>query len=286
MKPIFGIDITSDKNNEIINGSEFITKTISKQKAEDLESKREKLDQTVNDSKLPLWLRIIKYICGIYALLMLAGIIKALPEVGGLDQVFRNAPFFIVSAVACGLIWVLLQFFAKKKEDRVLEEQNAEQQMEEIDTDIQSIYDELNVPCDAASVDVLGFAYKIKKGEVCVQARPFETTVFFNFDLKIYATDECLCLADLENVYSFKLAELKAIQTVNKRISVPSWNKEEEPTKGEFKKYKITVDDMEDVYFKPYHILEGEHDGEVFGIYFPCYELDTFESLTGLRASE
>ncbi|MBQ9162163.1 MAG: hypothetical protein IJX74_02700 [Clostridia bacterium] len=286
MKPIFGIDITSDKNNETINGSEFITKTISKQKVEELESKQEKLDQTFNDSKLPLWVRIIKYICGIYALLMLIGIIKALPEVGSLDQTFRNAPFLIVSAVACGLIWVCLHFFAKKKEDHVLEEQNADLQMEEIDIDIQEMYDELNIPSDAASVDVLGFAYKVKRGEVCVQARPFETTVFFNFDLKIYATDEYLCLADLENVYSFKLAELKTIQTVNKRISVPSWNKEEEPTKGEFKKYKITVDDMGDVYFKTYHILEGEHDGETFGIYFPCYELDTFESLTGLMASE
>ena len=35
---------------------------------------------------------------------------------------------------------------------------------------------------------------------------------------------------------------------------------------------------------KPYYILELERDGEEYGIYFPSYELPTFESLTLLHA--
>jgi hypothetical protein len=39
MKPFFCIDITSDKKNEASNGSEFITRTASKQKVEEFENK-------------------------------------------------------------------------------------------------------------------------------------------------------------------------------------------------------------------------------------------------------
>ena len=81
-------------------------------------------------------------------------------------------------------------------------------------------------------------------------------------------------------------AELKSIQTVKKRIAIPSWNKEEGPTEGEFKPYKMTVNDMDMVFFKPYYILVGERNGEEYGIYFPCYELAVFENLTGLKADD
>ena len=37
MKPLFCIDVTLDKNNETVNGSEFITRTTSKQRIEEFE---------------------------------------------------------------------------------------------------------------------------------------------------------------------------------------------------------------------------------------------------------
>ena len=93
-------------------------------------------------------------------------------------------------------------------------------------------------------------------------------------------------MANVESVYAFKRSELKTIKTVNKRISIPTWNKEEEPTAGAFKQYKLAVNNIGNIFFKPYHILEVEHNGETFGIYFPPYELATFEKLTGLKAEK
>ena len=281
MKPIYGIDITSNKNNETFNGSEFITNTSSQYKLEAVESRQENLLETVEKCKLPLWVRIAKWICGIYALLVIAGLVKAAVD---FEQAFSTAPWLIFSGIACGLIWLALQIFSKIKEKRVMAEEGVDQQIEDIDVDVQDIYNELNVPDNADTVDVLLFKYKIKNGEIVPKALGFQTTPYSNLEVKIYIKDDDLCLADLETVYSFKLSELRAIKTVNKRISIPTWNKEEKPTKGEFKKYKMSVNDMEDVFFKPYHILEIDHYGEIFGIYFPCYELATFEKLTGLKA--
>lgn len=285
MKPIFGIDVTLDKKNETCNGEEFITNTIAKEQIVELEEEQEKLDQTIKDSKLPLLMRAIKNLSGAVALIIVLGIVKALPTVG-LMQAFKNAPFLFIGALVCASVWAFLQFAGKQKEKHVLADQNAEHKALKIDARVLEIYHELNVPFDAVSVDVLMFSYKIKNGEVVAKASGISTTPYINIDVKAYATAQELCLADLESVYSFKLEELKGIKTVNKRIAIPLWNKEEEPTKGEFKQYKMAVNNLGDVFFKPYYILEGERNGEVFGIYFPCYELATFEKLTGLKAEE
>ena len=285
MKPVFGIDITTNKKNEHINSEEFIIQTTSKQKAEELKEKQENLLQTIEESKYPLWVRIVKAICGFYALFVIVGVIKALPDVG-FDQALRNAPILIISGFLSLIVWLILQFFAKRKEKRVMSEQNAEQQVEALDTNCQSIYDELTVPKDAASVDVLLFRYKVKNGKVIPKAIGLQMTEYMNLDVKIFKTEDNLCLADLENLFAFPLSSLQSIQTVKKHITIPSWNKDTEPTKDEFKPYKMGVDQYGRVHLKSYHILTLMHNGRIHGIYFPCYDLPAFESLTGLKAEE
>ena len=285
MKPVFGIDITTNKKNERINSEEFVIQTTSKEKAKALEAKQETLLQTVEESKLPLWIRIVKAVCGFYALIVIVGVIKALPDVG-FDQALRNAPILIISGFLALIAWLILQFVSKRKEKRVMTEQNTEQQIEALDTDIQNIYEELNVPDDAAPVDVLLFRYKEKNGKIIPKAIGLQMTEYMNLELKIFKTEDSLCLADLDNLFAFPLSSLQSIQTVKKRIIIPSWNKDTEPTKDEFKPYKMGVDQYGRVHLKSYHILTLMHNGRIHGIYFPCYELPTFERLTGLKAEE
>lgn len=285
MKPIFGIDITLTKKNEVVNGNEFIIKTVSKQKMDKFDAKQENLKKTVEQSKLPLWIRIVQSLCCFWGVIVFAGTMNALGDVT-LTQAFQNAPVLLVSGIACGVIWGVLHFWAKSKEKRMLTEQDAEHQVAKIDIDINAMYDELGVPHNAYYVDVLSFRYKVKNDKITATAVGFQTTPYINFDLRMYITDDHLYLANIENLYAFKLSDLKTIKTVNKRISIPTWNKQEEPTKGEFKQYKLAVNNLGDIFFKPYYILEGEHNGETFGIYFPPYELATFEKLTGLSATK
>lgn len=283
MKPLFAINLTDDKKNEVVNGSEFVTKTASIQNTDSLEENQEELKQSIKKSQLPLWLQIVTYICGIYALIVAASIIKNLDI--GFAQMFKNAPALIITAPICGLIWLIFFVYSKIKSKKVLAEENVEQQIADIDKDIDAIYAELGVPDDAINVDILMFRYKIKDGEI----KPYggmQNVPYLNFEIKAYTDGKCLHFADTENIYSFDLSELRGISTVNKRISTMNWNKDEHPRKGEFKQYKITVSDESVPYilYKPFHILEGEHNGEKYGIYFPCYELPAFERLTGLRA--
>jgi len=64
MKPVFCIDITEDKKNERINGEALITKSVSDKEKNRLESNHLELEETVDESRLPWILRIVKAICG------------------------------------------------------------------------------------------------------------------------------------------------------------------------------------------------------------------------------
>ena len=48
MKPIFGIDVTNDKNSELTYSDRFKTKSLTKATLENLEEKRDNLNTTVD----------------------------------------------------------------------------------------------------------------------------------------------------------------------------------------------------------------------------------------------
>ncbi|MBQ3489975.1 MAG: hypothetical protein IJA86_05245 [Clostridia bacterium] len=279
MKPVFGIDITKNKNNTEINGKIFITKTISEESEKRLDKDAEDFEETMEKSKLPLWIRVVKSICLCFGMIVIAAVIRA-----GIQNALQNAPWLIIAGIVCLIIGIILQIWASKKSKAVFEAPSTQAQERSMQNTTQALYDELGVPLDAVSVDVLLFQYTCKNGNIKPKIPPFQSTPYFNLDMKLYRRDNFLCLADLTAEYSFPFSSLKAIRTVNKRISVPSWNKEEASNEGIYKPYKITVNNIGDCFFKPYHILEIEHEAEIWEITFPCYELPHFEQITDLRA--
>ena len=285
MKPIFAIDVTTDKKNDKINGEEFVTRSISAEVQENFEEKTKNFEESIQKSELPAWLSIIKFLCGLFAVMVIAAIIRSLPDTS-LAQMFKNAPLLIISGAVCGIAWVVLQIISKKKEKTVLAEENIEEQIGSINSDINNIYNVLGVPYNAQNVDILVFRYADKNGEIKVKTAGIQLAEYFNLDRKIFVRDGYLHIADIEDVYSFKLEELKSIHTINKRITMASWNKEIGPNEERYKPFKLGVDQFGGVHAKPYHILTLEHEGEEMGIYFPCYELETIELLTGLKAEE
>ena len=110
IKPIFCIDVTSDKKNEVLNGSEFITQTASKQKVEKFNSKQEELQETINKSKLPSWLRIVESLLFLYFVMVFAASARS-----GLETALKNAPALVISGAVCGVIGLLLFITAKIK---------------------------------------------------------------------------------------------------------------------------------------------------------------------------
>lgn len=284
MKPFISIDITENKKNDKINGEEFVVKTVSQIQKQSFENAQEDALDLVEESKMPLPLRIIQGGCGIIGVIIVAGIARAWSSDLSLAQCYQNAPALFWIAGACLVIWAILKLLSTKKQKETLETDAGENTIRTLDTISKNIYAELDVPDNALAVDILGFTYKMKDGEPKAKETGLNITPYLNIEFKAFTEENNLILADLENKYSIPLSSLQSIHTVRKNIRMPSWNKDEPHNKGKYKEYKLNADDYGCIHVKPYHILEFSHNGENWGIYFPSYELSVFEELTGLKA--
>lgn len=284
MKVFLGCDITNDKKNEAINGDAFLKATPTEEQNALYRQSVENAFGLVEKTKLPAPLRVAEWICGFLGAIGALGILKALAdgeEKLSLAQAYENAGWLFWLVGGLLVAWAVLFCLAKHKEKTTLEENSTEKITNDLDTVAKAIYDSLGVPENAVEVDVLSFSYVTKEGRPQVKERGLSTP-YMNMVMSAYIENDTLCLTNLDGKYVFPLSSLRAIRTVKKSVQIPSWNKELPHSDAMYKPYKMTEDKYGSIHTKPYHILELERDGEAWGIYFPCYELPTFQALTGL----
>ena len=279
MKPFLGIDVTQNKKNEQPNGIEFCVAVPAQALSQALERSMEKATVTEEKAKLPLALRIVQYVCGIAGFLAAAGILKA--DVS-LTEGYQNAPWLFWGTGVCLAIWSILWLWAKQRSKTILSSEESTQTLSNLEGVANAIYGELEVPADAPEVDVLTFFYKEKNGQIKVQEKG--VVQYFNPVYRIFADSENLYIVNCDGKNAFPLASLKGIRTVKKRARIMSWNKDVAYNEGAYAPFKLTVDQYGCIHCKCYHILELEHGGTAWGIYFPSYELPVLERITGLKA--
>ncbi len=281
IKPVFGIDETLDKDNEQSNAEAFCVAKVSDECSKALDEGSDEAMESVERAKLPLPLRIMEYVCGFAVLVILVGILRA--DVG-LAEAYQNAAWMFWLGGACLLVWAVLAVAARQKSKSVIQSEEVRDNERELEQNLQRAYRELGVPAQAADVDILMFCYTVKNGEV--QVKKNTPVPYLNMELKLFCEGDRLCIADAHERYEFPLREIRGIRTVNKRIHVPFWNKKLPHNSEEYKRYKITSNNIGMIFFKPYYILELDHGGEQWGIHFPCYELPVIEALTGHFAQD
>ncbi len=145
-----------------------------------------------------------------------------------------------------------------------------------------SMYLEMGVPIDAPYVDFLRFEYKLKGAKV-VPVQIAKYSELFNIcDFKFYSDKKKLYMASDEEVYAIDIANIKSITKVDEKIYLSVTENQKETiakfkknnVKGRFGSYKI----------ESYYIMKFEHKGDLWGLYYPWYELPVIEELTGIKA--
>ncbi len=287
MKPFLGIDWTKDKKNTKINGNEFLVAALSEDTAEDYENYSSEFEKTMKNSKLPMGLRVGQMICGTMAAIVFVGILRALGGEDGLTlaQAYESAAWVFWIGGACLAAWGILKYLSVRKEKTVMEDAKEANVFSNFDKTCEAAFSELSVPDDAKEVDVLSFFYKVKENDIKLCQMAMQTCQYFNFAFKAFSDEENLYLVNLDGKYAFPLSSLVAIRTVKVGITMSNWNKDTYFKEGIYKQYKIFCDGYERIHCKNYHILEVMHEGKLWGIYFPSYELPAFEALTGLKAT-
>lgn len=286
MKPFIGIDITENKKNDELNGKEFIVASASAAQSDALENASDRFIGLLKSSELPFPLRIIQWCSLIGGIMILGGIGSAVGEEdASFSEIYSSVPWLLWLGGVLLIAGIVLFVIGHKRIKACLEGEENKACNADMDTITNNIYAELGVPGDAAEIDILSFHYKLKDGEPILKEAACELAPYNAFSYKCFTQSGYLYIADAENKYGFSLSDLRTIHTKNQKITVFTWHDDDE-FKDIYKQYNVKQGDYGNIRFKPYHILELEHNGEAWGIYFPCYELPEFEKLTGLTAEK
>ena len=280
MRPLWGVDISRNKKNDHPDGDMFIVASTSAAKEAEMNKATEQAKGLNKKADMPLWMKIIYYPCGIFALIVLLGILRA--DVT-FEEGYRNAPALHWIGGACGVIAVALFIYSKLKKSKV------EKSIEYVEAGIrlgaaaEEATKELGIPASAEDVDVLIGKYKLKDGKLkfCAVA-PISGATFMNFSCSAFVEDGALCLADLSHKYAIPLSELTCIRKVKKRVAFRGWNKSVPFNEPPYKEFKFAANQYGDVFSKTHYILEFRHSSETWGVYFLPYELPVFTRLTGI----
>lgn len=275
MKIFFGIDITQNKKNEAFDGEIFTGKQLPPAQAQAIKNWEESRVALEKKEKLPAVLRIIQVAAFVVAAVCALGILRS--DVN-LYEAYRNAPGFFyaagIGAVIFGLLF-LVQWLRQRQTTGSEEYAMSQHRLENLEKSCRAA---LDVPEDAANVDVLVMRYKDKKGKPVPVSKNY--TVFQNPELWIFVRDNKLCLADLHRRYDIPLEEMIGIHRVDARGTAPNWNKVLSFTDEPYKACKITTNQY-GIIFKHYYALFIRREGVTYSLFFPPYEFSLFQKLTG-----
>ena len=159
MKPFLGINLSSDEDNELLNGHEFLVAKPSAILTDALDAVSGKTQKIVKKSQLPLPLRIIMYACELIALIIIGGLLRA--DVSPAES-YHNAPWLYWLCAVCVIIGILLFILGKRKERQVLEDTETKRTLSDSDAIEKEILAELSVP-DLSLIHILRKLYCIQR---------------------------------------------------------------------------------------------------------------------------
>lgn len=285
MKPFYGIDRTTLKKNTFHEGDCFIAATVSDMTRQSYVRALQSAAKELEATQLNPVLRGLKTVCSWITLIVFIGTIRALRNVT-IAEAFENAPFIFWLMGGCGIVWLVLTYLTNRKAKNVMAGEDFSMSTRRLESEIDRVFRELQVPEDAKEVDVVQLTYRWKNGTVKISTTGSETTPYTNVSLRVFRREDVLCLADLENRYELPISAMRRLKMVKKPLVIQGWNKEERLNDPFYKPYKLTMDNYERVHTKSYGLLELNHDGVDWALWLPPYELNYISALTGLPITE
>lgn len=283
MKVFFGVNVTEDKTNTTLDGEGFVTHRITEDQQKKLQDNEKVMETVKAEAELPVILKIIRFIALIgifFSIRLLADVLLGEISFG---KLMLNAPWFIPMAIACVAAYILIAIAARKRVRRVADDDRVQKDIENMEAAEKAALGMLGVPEGADEADILICKYKVKNGRVVLKG--MLDINFANVNSWVFINDGALCFADVTMRATIPLECITGIRTVKKRVILSNWHKNTPHNKGEFKEYRIVMNENHPV-IRQYHALCITCDGEDYELYFPSYELPVIERLTGLRAYE
>lgn len=284
MKNFFSLNVKTKEETF----APYKVRSVSEQTTARQDESDDRLENAQKKSQLPLWLRIMEYLCLLTAACIFIGILRAFSESIGdesissvWDRFVKNGiVIMMIVFVVCLVVGVALLIWGRKRYKAVLASPEYQTTVEEKESVQKVSYDELGVPADADEIDVFCFGYKLTKKGKPKSANPFAQYVTLN--LKIFQHDDNICFADTGDLIEIPRSAITETYVLAKRVTFYGWTKEQSYKSQEYKPYKIRANNYGTLFIKGCYCIVLQLDGEQYEIIIPPYEWQVLEKYVEL----
>lgn len=263
-----------DKRSGAFAGDMFVTRRIGAT----LKGKRDELEFEIKRyvrKLFPMWLiiTILVSAAATAVCFMLADVLGESVEASTVTVLMISGGVAAGLMTLCGVIAFIKLLLARRDPALV----NITERQKQLDAESK---EELDVPQDAAEVDVIACCYRV--------GRRYRESSKYNYSVWVFGGENALCFADGERILTLPLGHVMGIERVDRGISVSEWNKEEAYNKGRYRAYKVRKSSNTDQYrIKPYYVLTVRDANYCeYTIKVPCYDIEAVLSAAGKTLAE
>lgn len=276
MKVLWGTSLDPIRDGDRFDGEVFAAAETDAVLLQRLEKAQEQEEKIITDAELPLGWYILRELGGLLFLIVLSGILRANAT---LAQGYRNAPGLYWAGGIGGVLWLVLWLTEKCRQRRRGTKEQRVAIRQRVKSIRRSCYEALDVPENAAELDVLAIDYRRDGGGV----RPVFRGAVDNIPVRMWRRDSTLCMADVSARMEVPLGCMTGLAFYRYTVRLSGWNKRRSwrqyKQQGTFAtKYGVSV--------KGCCVLSVQREGEMYQIWLPGYEKSAAENLTGLQAEE
>ncbi len=280
MTNVFSILIDKKASDAKCDGDEFIVRRIDNTSLDTFNQLEEGRSEQEKKLKLPLPLSILKSLAFFAGMVVAVGILRADVTI---SEAYANAPemFYIM-----GASWVLfgaLQGAEVLKRKKHVKSAEFEEFVQDSEKAAKKFKEYLSIPDNAPLIDVFGYPYKVKKGK---EKPASAISKYVNLEMFLFQDAETVYLADHAEVFAFSKSEFVKIEKFTEKVTSTGWNKETSCTSKQYKQYKITENQYGTQFYQYHYSLQLAHEGKIFEIIVPPYEIAALASLLNLTYEE
>lgn len=274
MKNVFGYPYSKTEDMPC-DGARFVTERVDPAFKSEIDSSKQRIEEVKKKGRMPL---IKLFLGGMFAPIGMYIYIRVMEMTDSMDIIaaFSVEPLLCTAFVLCMLIaagTIVMLFVTNKKAQSSPELKEANARLASLDKNSEIM---LGLPQEYEKVDVLSFEYVEKDGKVRIKdTQPYR---YLNSEMKLYKNGDMLCLADIERVYSFPIADIKKYVLKKRKTIISGWNKETPYNEGRYIQYRLSKNDSGSINCKFCAMRCADSFGE-YEVFFPVYELEAFKAI-------
>lgn len=276
MKVLWGTSLDPIRDGDRFDGEVFAAAETDDTLLRALDDAVEQEEKIIMDAELPGWLSFLKWLGEIVFFIMVGGFAKS----GASLENIYNPPGMFWAAVIGGLVWLVLWLVEKHRKRSLSTSKERSAIRQRTKKALQACHDALDVPENAAEVDVLAMHYRQRDGEI----KPVKSGgEFSNTPVYMWRKGDALCIADASVRMEIPLSCMTGLASRRGTVRLGDWNK-----RRSWRQYKAqgVYAGKQGIFVKSYCILSMQYRGETYQLWLPGHEKDIIEKLTGCQAVE